>query len=183
MDDATLIKECVKGNAKAQRFLFEKFAPKMLTVCIRYAKNKSDAEDVLQDAFIKVFNKISEFKKEGSLEGWIRRIMVNTSLDQIRKNSKFSNDTDLEAVSYKLENNDFTFENLVSEDLLKLINSMPNGYRIVFNMFALISFGSALEHFWGGTKFLFFYISCGLGAALIHSGVNYYEIHSTFTFS
>jgi RNA polymerase sigma-70 factor (ECF subfamily) len=137
MDDATLIKECVKGNAKAQRFLFDKFAPKMLTVCIRYAKNKSDAEDVLQDAFIKVFNKISEFKNEGSLEGWIRRIMVNTSLDQIRKNSKFSNDTDLEAVSYKLENNDFTFENLVSEDLLKLINSMPNGYRIVFNMFAI----------------------------------------------
>lgn len=137
MDDATLIKECVKGNAKAQRFLFDKFAPKMLTVCIRYAKNKSDAEDVLQDAFIKVFNKISEFKNEGSLEGWIRRIMVNTSLDQIRKNSKFSNDTDLEAVSYKLENNDFTFENLVSEDLLKLINSMPNGYRVVFNMFAI----------------------------------------------
>ena len=137
MDDATLIKECVKGNAKAQRFLFDKFAPKMLTVCIRYAKNKSDAEDVLQDAFIKVFNKISEFKNEGSLEGWIRRIMVNTSLDQIRKNSKFSNDTNLEAVSYKLENNDFTFENLVSEDLLKLINSMPNGYRIVFNMFAI----------------------------------------------
>lgn len=137
MDDATLIKECVKGNAKAQRFLFDKFAPKMLTVCIRYAKNKSDAEDVLQDAFIKVFNKINEFKKEGSLEGWIRRIMVNTSLDQIRKNIKFSNDTDLEAVSYKLENNDFTFENLVSEDLLKLINSMPNGYRVVFNMFAI----------------------------------------------
>ena len=137
MDDAALIKECVKGNAKAQRFLFDKFAPKMLTVCVRYAKNKSDAEDVLQDAFIKVFNKISEFKNEGSLEGWIRRIMVNTSLDQIRKNSKFSNDTDLEAVSYKLENNDFTFENLVSEDLLKLINSMPNGYRIVFNMFAI----------------------------------------------
>jgi RNA polymerase sigma-70 factor (ECF subfamily) len=137
MDDATLIKECVKGNAKAQRFLFDKFAPKMLTVCIRYAKYKSDAEDVLQDAFIKVFNKISEFKNEGSLEGWIRRIMVNTSLDQIRKNSKFSNDTDLEAVSYKLENNDFTFENLISEDLLKLINSMPNGYRIVFNMFAI----------------------------------------------
>lgn len=137
MDDATLIKECVKGNAKAQRFLFDKFAPKMLTVCIRYAKNKSDAEDVLQDAFIKVFNKINEFKNEGSLEGWIRRIMVNTSLDQIRKNIKFSNDTDLEAVSYKLENNDFTFENLVSEDLLKLINSMPNGYRVVFNMFAI----------------------------------------------
>ncbi len=137
MDDAALIKECVKGNAKAQRFLFDKFAPKMLTVCVRYAKNKSDAEDVLQDAFIKVFNKISEFKNEGSLEGWIRRIMVNTSLDQIRKNSKFSNDTDLEVVSYKLENNDFTFENLVSEDLLKLINSMPNGYRIVFNMFAI----------------------------------------------
>lgn len=137
MDDATLIKECVKGNVKAHRFLFEKFAPKMLTVCMRYAKNKSDAEDVLQDAFIKVFNKLSEFKNEGSLEGWIRRIMVNTSLDQIRKNNKFYNDMDLDTVSYKLEYLDFKFNNLETEDLLKMINNMPNGYKIVFNMFAI----------------------------------------------
>jgi RNA polymerase sigma-70 factor (ECF subfamily) len=61
MDDSTLVKECIKGNAKAQRFLFDKFAPKMLTVCVRYAKNKSDAEDVLQDAFIKVSHKFNGF--------------------------------------------------------------------------------------------------------------------------
>ncbi len=137
MDDTTLINECVNGNVKAQRFLFDKFAPKMLLVCMRYAKNKSDAEDVLQEAFIKVFNKLSAFKNEGSLEGWIRRIMVNTSLDQIRKNSKFSKDTDLDTVSYKLENKDSFFDNLSSEDLLKMINNMPNGYKIVFNMFAI----------------------------------------------
>lgn len=103
MDDTTLIIECVNGNVKAQRFLFDKFAPKMLAVCMRYTKNKSDAEDVLQDAFIKVFKNIGAFKNEGSLEGWIRRIMVNTSLDQIRKNNKFLKDTELDAVSYKLE--------------------------------------------------------------------------------
>ncbi|MBP6090666.1 MAG: RNA polymerase sigma factor [Crocinitomicaceae bacterium] len=137
MDDTTLIIECVNGNVKAQRFLFDKFAPKMLAVCMRYTKNKSDAEDVLQDAFIKVFKNIGAFKNEGSLEGWIRRIMVNTSLDQIRKNNKFLKDTELDAVSYKLEKTDFSFDNLETEDLLKMINNMPNGYKIVFNMFAI----------------------------------------------
>lgn len=137
MDDATLIIECVKCNVKAQRFLFDKYAPKMLAVCMRYSKNKSDAEDILQDAFIKIFNNIGSFKNEGSLEGWIRRIMVNTSLDQIRKNNKFSNDTELDSVSFKLESNDFSFSSLETDDLLRMINNMPNGYKIVFNMFAI----------------------------------------------
>jgi RNA polymerase sigma-70 factor (ECF subfamily) len=137
MEDTTLIDECVKGNIKAQRFLFDKFAPKMLAVCLRYTKNKSDAEDVLQEAFIKVFLNIKNFKKEGSLEGWIRRIMVNTSLDQIRKNSKFLKDIDISVVDFKVESKEFILENIAAEDLLIMINNMPNGYKIVFNMFAI----------------------------------------------
>ena len=93
MDDATLIIECVNGNPRAQRLLFDKFARKMFSVCLRYAKNEEQAEDVLQDGFVKVFGKLKDFKSEGSLEGWIRRIMVNTALDQIRKNNKQLGDT------------------------------------------------------------------------------------------
>ena len=108
MDDNTLVIECVKCNPKAQRLLFDKFAPKMLTICLRYAKDSADAEDVLQEGFVKVFSKLTDFKMEGSLEGWIRRIMVNTSLDAIRKNKKHLTDAKLEDVEYKIISSEST---------------------------------------------------------------------------
>ncbi len=137
MDDTTLVIECVKGNVRAQQKLFDKFARKMLGVCLRYSKNIEQAEDVLQDGFVKVYSKLKDFKMEGSLEGWIRRIMVNTALDQIRKNGKLLGDTNIDDVGYKIENNAFVFEGLVAEDLMKLVQSMPTGYKVVFNMFAI----------------------------------------------
>ena len=137
MDDATLIIECVNGNPRAQRLLFDKFARKMLSVCLRYAKNEEQAEDVLQDGFVKVFSKLKDFKSEGSLEGWIRRIMVNTALDQIRKNNKLLGDTNIDDVGYKIENNDFIVEKMIAEDLMKMVQAMPEGYKVVFNMFAI----------------------------------------------
>lgn len=137
MDDATLIIECVNGNARAQRLLFDKFARKMFSVCLRYAKNEEQAEDVLQDGFVKVFGKLKDFKSEGSLEGWIRRIMVNTALDQIRKNNKQLGDTNIDDVGYKIENNDFIVEKMMADDLMKMVQAMPDGYKVVFNMFAI----------------------------------------------
>jgi RNA polymerase sigma-70 factor (ECF subfamily) len=137
MDDATLIIECVNGNPRAQRLLFDKFARKMFSVCLRYAKNEEQAEDVLQDGFVKVFGKLKDFKSEGSLEGWIRRIMVNTALDQIRKNNKQLGDTNIDDVGYKIENNDFIVESMMAEDLMKMVQAMPDGYKVVFNMFAI----------------------------------------------
>lgn len=137
MDDITLVSECAKGSSKAQRALFDKFAPKMLAVCSRYMKQTDEAEDVLQDAFVKIFQKIGEFKMEGSLEGWIRRIMVNTALDAIRKNKKMLGDIAIDDVSYKVSFHDFGFENMDVAHLLKLIHEMPDGYRVVFNMFAI----------------------------------------------
>ena len=89
MDDSTLVTECIKGNAKAQRLLFDKFSQKMLGVCLRYTKSQDEAEDALQEGFVKAFSKLTDFSNQGSLEGWIRRIMVNTSLDDIRKKTKF----------------------------------------------------------------------------------------------
>lgn len=137
MDDTTLVIECVKGNPRAQRMLFDRFSSKMLGVCLRYAKDSEQADDILQDGFVKVFTKLKDFKNEGSLEGWIRRVMVNTALDQIRKNGKTLGDVSIDDVQYKIENNDHIAEQLMAEDLLKLINSMPDGYKAVFNMFAI----------------------------------------------
>ena len=137
MDDATLVKECVKGNAKAQHMLFERFSRKMLGVCLRYSKKLEEAEDVLQDGFIKVFSNLKDFTNEGSLEGWIRRIMVNTALDAIRKNNKFLKDISIDVVDFQIGNNDYTIEKMNAEDLLSLINSMPEGYKVVFNMYAI----------------------------------------------
>lgn len=137
MDDTSLVIECVKGNVRAQRELFDKYARKMLGVCMRYAKDTEQAEDILQDGFVKVFNKLKDFKNEGSLEGWVRRIMVNTALDQIRKNAKTMGDLNIDDVGYKIENNDFMVENLMAEDLMKMVQAMPEGYKVVFNMFAI----------------------------------------------
>lgn len=137
MDDTSLVIECVKGDSRAQRMLFERFSKKMLGVCMRYAKSTEQAEDVLQDGFIKVFSKLNDFKHDGSLEGWIRRIMVNTSLDQIRKENKLLGNTSLDNVDYKLQNNAFVLENLAAKDLMKMVQSMPVGYKVVFNMFAI----------------------------------------------
>ncbi|MDF3028236.1 MAG: polymerase, sigma-24 subunit, subfamily [Fluviicola sp.] len=137
MDDLTLVNECAKGNSKAQRALFDKFAPKMLAVCQRYLRNSQEAEDVLQDGFVKVFQKIVDFKMEGSLEGWIRRIVVNTALDTIRKNKKLLDDVQVEEVQYKVSFTDHQFDGMDLAQLMKLIDGMPDGYRIVFNMFAI----------------------------------------------
>jgi RNA polymerase sigma-70 factor (ECF subfamily) len=137
MDDNTLINECVKGSSKAQKALFDKYAPKMLAICKRYVKNTNEAEDVLQDGFVKVFQNISVFKMEGSFEGWIMRIMVNTALDSLRKNKKFQFTADVDEVQHLVSFEDFQFDDMDVRYLLNLIQQMPEGYRVVFNMFAI----------------------------------------------
>lgn len=81
MDDQRLVKECLRSNAAAQRLLYDRFAPVMLAVCYRYTKSIADAEDVLQDGFVKAFKNLQQFKFEGELGGWIRRIMVTTAIN------------------------------------------------------------------------------------------------------
>ncbi len=92
---------------------------------------------MLQDGFIKVYQKLKDYKKEGSLEGWIRRIMVNTSLDQLRKNTRQLGDTAIDDVDYKVEGSSFVIEQLMADDLLKLIQQLPEGYKMVFNLYAI----------------------------------------------
>ncbi|MGI8583369.1 MAG: RNA polymerase sigma factor [Chitinophagaceae bacterium] len=138
MTDDDLIKGCVQEDESCQRELFRRYAGKMLGVCQRYARNTADAEDIVQDAFIKVFEKIFQFKSEGSFEGWIRRIVVNTALKKytvIRFDKEVSgyeitdrNESSIEASAYS---------HLNEKELLGMINNLPDGYRLVFNLYVI----------------------------------------------
>jgi RNA polymerase sigma factor (sigma-70 family) len=137
MTEENLIKKCASGNALAQKTFYEKFAGKMMGVCLRYAKDYEEAEDVMQDAFIKIFGKLPNYKKKGSLEGWVRRIVVNTALDSYRKNKKHQQNVDVDSVGYMLEDKTFIIEELNANDLLAIIKTLPEGYQMVFNLFAI----------------------------------------------
>ena len=137
MNEPTLVKKCLKRDQRAQKELFDKYSPKMMGVCLRYMKNKEQAEDALQDGFVKVFSKLNLYKGKGSLEGWVRRVLVNTCLDQIRKKVKLNMNVSMDEVEYMIEHNGYIIEGLSAKDLLEMVNSMPDGYRVVFNMFAI----------------------------------------------
>lgn len=138
MNNEQLVKKCLEKDALAQKYLFDTFSKKMMGVCLRYSKDAEEAQDVLQIGFVKVFEKLHVFNNEGSLEGWIRKIIVNSALDQIRKNKKFENNVDLDLVDYQLpSNNGNALDQMSANDLLKIIQQMPNGFRTVFNLYAI----------------------------------------------
>lgn len=131
-----LLKGCLKRDRNAQKQLYNAYSGKMYSICFRYVKNSMDAEDVLVTAFTKVFDKIDQFKGEGSFEGWIRRIIVNEALSSIRKNKTMYLDTDLEAADREPDFDQLS-DHLEAEDLVNLIQELPPGYRVVFNMYAI----------------------------------------------
>jgi len=132
-----LIRGCRKGKPKYQKMLFELYAPKMLGVCARYFQRIEEAEDALQDGFVKVFSNIDSFKEKGSFEGWIRRIMVNTSLNLHRSNLKHYYHVDLGETETRIEDKRYSYDHLDVEDLLSMIKNLPNGYRLVFNLYEI----------------------------------------------
>jgi RNA polymerase sigma-70 factor (ECF subfamily) len=137
MGEEEMLKGCKANKEQAQKFLFEKYSRIMTGVCLRYADTYEEAQDLVQEGFIKVFKKIGMYTGKGSLEGWIRRIMVNTSLDYLRsiKNMRFT--VDVEDVQSKLKVEQKVVEELQAEDLLNIIKGLPTGYRTVFNMYAI----------------------------------------------
>ena len=135
----SLLDGCIRGDRKAQEKLYKTLASKMMGVCMRYAKDTAEAEDVLQMGFVKVFQKIADFRRDGSFEGWIRRIMVNTAIETYRKNLRSLNVVDIEEV-YDQPQTTFDMNNLELKDLMKLVQQLSNGYRLVFNMYAIEGF-------------------------------------------
>lgn len=131
-----LLNGCRAGNRQMQEALYKKTAAKMLAICMRYARDRMEAEDVLQVAYMKVFEKIKEYRGDGAFEGWIRRIMVNTAIESYRKNIRMMNVVPIEE-AYEQPSNGFDFGRLGIQDLMKLIQNLSDGYRIVFNMYAI----------------------------------------------
>ena len=140
MSDDELVESCLRKEAKAQKILFQRFAPKMMGVCLRYANSSTEAEDMLQEGLIKVFEKLKMYSGKGSLEGWIRRIVVNTALDIIRKNKKMKFNTSIDEVEYSLKKDQYIIEDLTAIELMKILQTIPLGYRTVFNMYAIEGF-------------------------------------------
>ncbi|MBC7865516.1 MAG: sigma-70 family RNA polymerase sigma factor [Bacteroidia bacterium] len=137
LPDENLIDGCIAGKREFQKILYDRFGSKMLYVCFRYCKNREEAEDVLQDGFVKVFNNISKFRKEGSLEGWIRRIMVNTALENLRKQKSIPKITDIEDERINTPSEMDAVGKLHAKDLMAMIDKLPPGYKLVFNLFAI----------------------------------------------
>ncbi len=136
LSEEELLAGCLNNNRAAQQQLYATYSGKMYALCCRYVKNSMEAEDVLVTAFTKVFDKIDTFKKEGSFEGWIRRIVVNEALTWIRKNRSLYLETDLEKADFELDY-DRLSDHLETEDLLKMIQGLPTGYQLVFNLYAI----------------------------------------------
>ncbi len=132
-----VIQGCLQGKRKAQEVLYTLFAAKMLGVCMRYATDKMEAEDMLQNGFIRIFSKMQDFKGEGSFEGWIRRIMVHSAIEYYRKHHKMMQLVDLETPGAEQTVNAAAASNLETKDLLAIIQTLPPGYRMVFNLYAI----------------------------------------------
>jgi RNA polymerase sigma-70 factor (ECF subfamily) len=137
MTEDVLIQGCLRNDAAAQQELYYRYSPKMLSVCYRYAKNREDAEDMLQEGFIKVFTQIHQFQNRGALEGWIRRIIVHTCINNLKKNKKFSDSVDIiHAASIPVREENIP-SILQAKQVVECIRLLPMGYRTVLNLYAI----------------------------------------------
>ena len=131
-----LIAGCIRGDRKMQYELYHRFGPKMFGVCLRYAGNTDEAEDVLQEGFIKIFKKIDSFRSEGSFEGWIRRIFVNTAIEHFRRKTYLQPISEKEEVT--VEGHYLSvLDDLAEKDIIRLVQQLSPGYRTVFNMYVV----------------------------------------------
>ncbi len=140
MDYNWLVKDCVKEKPAAQKQLYDHFAAPMLGICYRYTKSKANAEDVLQEGFVKVFRNIRQYKGEGELGGWIRQIMIRTAINYLKTNNKYAADlafTDEHLHPVSTENPAVT---LHAKELAELIRQLPTGYQTIFNLHAVEGF-------------------------------------------
>ena len=134
--ETDLIQGCIEGERRMQEELYNRFSPKMFAVCLRYAGNADDAQDILQEGFIKIFKNLTRFRSEGSFEGWIRRIFVNTAIEHLRRKKylKPIDEKEENTLPYKEVT---VLDSLGEKDIMDLINQLSPGYRTVFNMYVV----------------------------------------------
>ena len=137
LDERALINGCRQKDRATQQKLYELFARKLFAVCLRYTKDRDDAEDVLQESFVKAFQHIDSFRFECPLEAWLKRIAINTALKHIRKQQPWQNQTDVEEVAHALPPTETTLSDLNYQQLLKMVQELPPGCQTVFNLYAI----------------------------------------------
>jgi RNA polymerase sigma factor (sigma-70 family) len=136
MTDKELIQGSIREDVHCQKALFERYAGKMMGVCLRYARHRLEAEDLLQEAFVKAFDNLASFKFQGSFEGWLRRIVVNTALKQHQR-KHFTNEQIAVEHFPDRPQPPKAYARLGEQELMAMINALPEGYRLVFNLYAI----------------------------------------------
>ena len=130
-----LIQGCIDGNRHSQSQLYDLFVPKMFAVCLRYCKNREEAEEIVQEGFVQVFKSIKKFRNEGSFEGWIRKIMVYCAIQHYRSKSKMYPVINIETANVEEVGNENIIAQLGKKELLKMVQALPPAYRMVFNLY------------------------------------------------
>jgi RNA polymerase sigma-70 factor (ECF subfamily) len=137
MTEQAILVGCLQNDPSAQRELYNRYSPKMLSVCYRFSQSREDAEDMLQEGFIKIFTQIHTFQNKGAFEGWVRRIIVHTCINFLKKNKKFNENIDLDHAGY-LEVKEETMPSIMqARQIIECIRLLPLGYRTVLNLYAL----------------------------------------------
>lgn len=138
-NESQIIEGCKKRDKRCQELLYHKYKAALFGICLRYCKNREDAEDVLQEGYIKIFSNMETFRQEGSFEGWLKRIMVNTALNHYKASLKFGfmqNYDDIKDFD-NAETEPLYAAKYNSEELMRMVQNLPDGYRMVFNLYAI----------------------------------------------
>lgn len=128
---------CIDGRRDYQELLYRYFSPRMFGICLRYASDYHHAEDILQEGFIKIFNNMDKFRGDGSFEGWIKRIFINTAIEHYRKSVNHNGHAELEPNTVVRHISEKASDNLATQDLMKLVQKLSPGYRTIFNLYVI----------------------------------------------
>ena len=137
MTEEAILKGCLQNDPAAQRELYNRYSPKMLSVCYRFAHNREDAEDMLQEGFIKIFSQMHTFGNRGAFEGWIRRIIVHTCINILKKNKKFNESVDIIHATGAMVREESVPSIVQAKQIVECIRMLPIGYRTVLNLYAI----------------------------------------------
>src|SRR5690606_9659528 len=140
--EAEIIKGCIKGDRKAQQHLYDDYCGRFLAICLRYIKDRDLAEDVMIEGFMKIFEKLAQFEKKGSFEGWMKKVMVRDALMALRKNKKLMLEVTLDTQD-EIQGHHYEFKDMEAEELMEMIHELPLGYRTVFNLYAVEGYSHA----------------------------------------
>lgn len=140
--DENILQACIRKDLKAQKALYDHFSSTMFAVCMRYSNGREDAKDILQEGFIKVFGKLDQFSGKGSLEGWMKRIFINTALEHYRVNKVYQQQSDVEE-AYNVSQAPQALGKITQKEILLVLSKMAPGYRTILNMFIIEGYAHA----------------------------------------